>query len=158
MPGDVWIQFPPVVLQVMQKAGQVGRAVRTLGLVQESLCSAPPCELCQAPRSRWCAHHHWVWTKPVPARALHCQGRCINLGFWGQGRRQKSLVRQPDFRSSGTSLGSTSGPLWGALQTVTYSNLMEGRLFSLRWISLSTDQELNSSFQPCGSSESRLDL
>lgn len=43
MCGDVWIQFPPV-LQVMQKAGQAGRAVRIPA--RESLCSAPPSVSC----------------------------------------------------------------------------------------------------------------
>ena len=92
---------------------KLGRSDRQWGhgRVQESLCSAPPCELCQAPCSRWCTHHHWVWMKPVPARALHFQGRCVNLGFWGQGRRQKSLVCQPDFRSSGASREHKWSPL-----------------------------------------------
>ena len=158
MRGDVWIQFPPSVLQVMQKAGRAGRAVRTL----RGSCR------------RACAVHHPVSCarRPAPGgvhtvaecgRSLYLPepslpGQVHKPGILRTGQETEVSGTPTRFQISGPSLGSTSGPLWGALQTVTFSKLMEGSLFSLRWISLSTDQEPNSSFQPYGSSESHLDL
>lgn len=146
MCGDVWIQFPTSVLQVMQKAGQAGRAVRIL----RGSCR------------RACAVHHPVSCARHPAPGgVHTVAECGQVhkpGILRTGQETEVSGTPTRFQISGPSLGSTSGPLWGALQTVTFSNLMEGRLFSLRWISLSTDQEPNSSFQPYGSSESHLDL
>ena len=159
MHGDVWIQFPPLVLQVMQKARQVGWAVKT----------------CRVSGRRAHAVHN-----PVScARRLLQAGYAASLGvdeaFTCKSPALPGQVDKPGILRTGQetevsstpsrfqifwplSLGSTSGPLWGTLQTVAFSNLMQGRLFPLRWISLSTDQELNSSFQPYGSSESCLDL